>query len=145
VEADFLADGDGQACCRAGERVTQYRDLLVSPHATAQLQREIVESASADESVAKIDRNSPVHMLLSITTERNLGSDFAGDVPTEAEIAKLERETPKMNLDEMRPRPAPAEAFKIATGVELLDVMRLAVESSSAAATTVRFASPAMS
>jgi hypothetical protein len=170
VEADFLADGDGEACRRARERVMQHRDLLVSPRATAQLQREIIESASADESAATIDRSSLVHMLLSITTEQNLDSEFAGDVPTEAETAKLEREIPKLNLEEMlkyveRLIPdevasnlfnsplkyemllsntydvwftawpsrskitglgaGPAEAFKIATGVELLDVMRL--------------------
>lgn len=67
----------------------------------AQLQREVIESASADESAATIDRNTLVHMLLSITTEQNLDSEFARDVPTEAEIAKLEREMPKMNLEEM--------------------------------------------
>ena len=79
----------------------QHRDLLVSPRATAQLQREIIESASTDESAATIDRNSLVHMLLSITTEQNMDSEFAGDVPTEDEIAKLEREIPKMNLERM--------------------------------------------
>ena len=96
--------------------------------------------------------------------------EFAGDVPTAAEIAKLQRDMPKMGLDETleylktimpdevasslfnhplkfeivlsntydmwfsawSPRSkttglgaTPAEAFKIATGVDLLDVMRL--------------------
>jgi hypothetical protein len=170
VEADFLADGDGEACRRARERVMQHRSFLVSPRATAQLQREIIESASSDESAATIGRNNLVHMLLSITTEQNLDSEFAGDVPTEAEVAKLEREIPKMNLEDMlkyieRLIPdevasnlfnlplkyemllsntydvwftawpsrskitglgaTPAQAFKIATGVELLDVMKL--------------------
>ena len=58
VEADFLADDDFESCRRARERVMQHRDLLVSPRATAQLQREIIESASTDESAAKIERNT---------------------------------------------------------------------------------------
>ena len=65
------------------------------------MQREIIEYASADETAAAIDRNTLVHMLLSITTEQNLDPEFAGDVPTQDEIAKLEREMPKMGLEEM--------------------------------------------
>jgi hypothetical protein len=170
VEADFLARGTGEACRRARKRVVTHRDMLVSPRATAQLQREIIEHASADDAAPSIDLNLLVHMLLSITSEQNMQSEFAGDVPTGAESAKLARVVPKMGLEETheyaKPLIAeetasslfnlplkyeivlsntydlwftawasrskttglgatPAEAFKIATGVDLLDVMRL--------------------
>lgn len=101
IEAEFLAGGNGDACKRARKRVTQHHDLLVSPRATAQLQREIIENASTDESAPPIDRNTLVHILLSITSEQNGSDEFAGDVPTPDEIAKLEREVPKMGMEEM--------------------------------------------
>ena len=41
-----------------------------------------------------------MHMLLSITSEQNSSEEFAGDVPTDAEIAKLQRELPEMGLEE---------------------------------------------
>ena len=65
------------------------------------MQREIIEYASTDESAPPIDRNTLVHILLSITSEQNGSDEFAGDVPTPAEIAKLEREIPKMGMEEM--------------------------------------------
>src|SRR6478672_3480750 len=89
VEADFLASATGEACRRARKRVVTHRDFLVSPRATAQLQREIIEFASADEAAPPIDLNTLVHMLLSITSEQNMRPEFAGDVPTDAEVAKL--------------------------------------------------------
>jgi hypothetical protein len=146
------------------------RDLLVSPRATAQLQREIIEYASAAEAAPAIDLNTLVHMLLSITSEQNTRPEFASDVPTDAEVAKLQRDVPKMGLEDTldytktlipdevasslfnlplkyemvlsntydlwftawasRSKTTglgatPADAFKIATGVDLLDVMRL--------------------
>ncbi|OCB32796.1 hypothetical protein A9X02_24260 [Mycobacterium malmoense] len=101
VEADFLGAGNGEACKRARKRVTEHHDLLVSPRAVAQLQRETIENASADETAAAIDRNTLVHILLSITSEQNSSPEFAGDVPTPDEIAKLEREVPRMGLAEM--------------------------------------------
>lgn len=170
VDAEFLKAGDSQACREALKRVVDHSGLLTSPRATAQLQREIMESASTDGSATAIDRNTLIHLLLSITTEQNLDPEFAGDVPTEEEIAKFKRESSKMNLEELRkyteklipdeiasnlynmPQKyemllsntddiwfaewpsrskidglgaTPAEAFKIATGVELLDLMRL--------------------
>jgi hypothetical protein len=57
--------------------VLTHRDLLVSPRATAQLQREIIEYASADEAAPAIDLNTLVHMLLSITSEQNTRPEFA--------------------------------------------------------------------
>ena len=69
VESEFLAGGDGQACRRARKQVVDHGDFLVSPRATAQLQREVIEYASADEAAQPIDRNTLVHMLLSITSE----------------------------------------------------------------------------
>jgi hypothetical protein len=170
VEADFLAGGTGEECRRARKRVVTHRDMLVSPRATAQLQREIIEYASADEAAPSIDLNTLVHMVLSITSEQNSRPEFTSDVPTDAEVAKLQREVPKMGLEETleyaktiipdevasslfnlplkyeivlsntddlwftawpsRSKTTglgatPAEAFKIATGVDLLDVMRL--------------------
>jgi hypothetical protein len=170
VEADFLADGTGKVCRRPREYVVTNRDFIVSPRATAQLEREIIEYASADEAAPSIDLDMLVHMLLSITSEQNMRPEFAGDVPTDAEVAKLQRELPKMGLEETHEyakRLIPdeiasslfnlplkyeivlsntydlwftawasrskttglgataAEAFKIATGVDLLDVMRL--------------------
>jgi hypothetical protein len=170
VEADFLAGGAGEACRRARKRVATHRDMLVSPRATAQLQREIIEYASADEAAPSIDLNLLVHMLLSVTSEQNMRPEFASDVPTDAEVAKLERVVPTMGLEETleyaktiipdevasslfnlplkleivlsntddvwftawpsRSKTTglgatPAEAFKIATGIDLLDVMRL--------------------
>jgi hypothetical protein len=171
VEGDFLAGGGtGGLCEKALNRIVIYGDLLISPRATAQLQREIIEYGSADSGAPLIDRNTLVHMLLSITSEQDMNEEFAGDVPTDAEIAKLRREMPKMGLEETHeyakphiqneiasslfnqplkyeialsntydlwfsgwsPRSKttglgamPAEAFKIATGVDLLDVMRL--------------------
>lgn len=170
VEAEFLSGGEGEACQRARKRVTEQHDLLVSPRAAAQLQREIIESASVEETAEAIDRNTLVHILLSITSEQNSVPGFAGDVPTPEEIAKVEREMPKDSLEELLEyarkfipdevasnlfnMPAkyemvlsntydlwfapwaekskttglgatPAEAFKIGTGVELLDLLRL--------------------
>jgi hypothetical protein len=171
VEADFLKLGTGEASRRARKRVVTHRDMLVSPRATAQLQREIIEYASTDEAAPPINLNTLVHMLLSITSEQNMhDGEFARDVPTGAEAAKIERVVPKMGLEETHeyakpliadeiasslfnlplkyeivlsnsydlwftpwaPRSkttglgaTPAEAFKIATGVDLLDVMRL--------------------
>jgi hypothetical protein len=170
VEADFLKLGTGEASRRARKRVVTHRDMLVSPRATAQLQREIIEYASTDEAAPPINLNTLVHMLLSITSEQNMHEEFARDVPTGAEAAKIERVVPKMGLEETHeyakpliadeiasslfnlplkyeivlsnsydlwftpwaPRSkttglgaTPAEAFKIATGVDLLDVMRL--------------------
>lgn len=171
VEGDFLeGGGTGGVCERAVNRIIIYGDHLISPRATAQLQREIIEFASSDDAAPPIDRNTLTHLLLSITSEQNMRPEFAGDVPTAAEIAKLQRDMPKMGLNEMleylktivpdevatslfnhplkyqiavsntfdvwfstwSPRSkttglgaTPAEAFKIATGVDLLDVMRL--------------------
>ncbi len=171
VEGDFLADGGtGGVCEKALNRIVVYNDMLISPRATAQLMREIIEYATAADAAPVIDRNILTHMLLSITTEQNLNSEFSGDVHTAAEIAKLQRKLSKMDAEEMHEyaKPliqeeiasalfnaplrleivlsnsfdlwftewasrskttglgaTPAEAFKIATGVELLDVMRL--------------------
>ncbi|WP_205878915.1 hypothetical protein [Mycobacterium camsae] len=171
VEGDFLAFGrEGGLCEKVLNRIITYGDMLISPRAMAQLQREIIEYASADHAAPAIDRDTLIHLLLSITTEQNLNSEFAGDVPTADEIAKLQHKLPKMGLEEMHeytkpliqgeiasalfnsplrleivlsntydlwftewaPRSkttglgaTPAEAFKIATDVELIDVMRL--------------------
>ena len=171
VEGDFLAGGGtGGMCERVLNRMVIYGDHLISPRATAQLQREIIEYASADDAAPSVDLDTLMHMLLSITSEQNMDPEFAGDVPTAAEVAKLQRELPKMGLEETHeyakpliqneiasslfnqplkyeivlsntydlwftawaPRSnitglgaTPAEAFKIATGVDLLDVMRL--------------------
>ena len=100
VEAAFLAVGTGQVCRRARKYVVNNRDFIVSPRASAQLQREIIEYASADEAAPSIDLDMVVHMLLSITSEQNMRPEFAGDVPTDAEVAKLQRELPKMGLEE---------------------------------------------
>ena len=89
VEAAFLAVGTGQVCRRARQYVVNNRDFIVSPRASAQLQREIIEYASADEAAPSIDLDMVVHMLLSITSEQNMRPEFAGDVPTDAEVAKL--------------------------------------------------------
>lgn len=101
VEAEFLAGGNGDACKRALKRVTQHHDLLVSPRATAQLLREILENASTDKAAPSIDRNMLVHILLSITSEQNGSNEFAGDMPTPDEIAKLQRKIPQMGIAEM--------------------------------------------
>lgn len=101
VEAEFLAGGNGDACKRARRRVTQHHDLLVSPRATAQLQREIIENASTDEAAPSIERDTLVHILLSITSEQNGSDEFAGDMPTPDEMAKLQRKIPQMGMEEM--------------------------------------------
>jgi hypothetical protein len=44
--------------------------------------------------------NMQAQMLLSITSEQNTRPEFAGDVPTDAEVAKLERVVPEMDLEE---------------------------------------------
>jgi hypothetical protein len=100
VEAEFLASRTGEACRRARKRVVTDRDLLVSPRATAQLHCEIIEYASAAEAAPAIDLNTLVHMLLSITSEQNTRPEFASDVPTDAEVAKLHRDVPKMGLED---------------------------------------------
>lgn len=170
VEAEFLGAGDSETCRRARKRVTRNHDFFVSARATAQLQREIIENASVAETAGVIDRNTLVHILLSITSAQNSVPGFAGDVPTPEEIAKVEHEMPKDSLEELLEyarkfipdevasnlfnMPAkyemvlsntydlwfapwaekskttglgatPAEAFKIGTGVELLDLLRL--------------------
>jgi hypothetical protein len=171
VEGDFLdGGGTGDVCEKALNRIVICNDMLVSPRATAQLLREIIEYASADDAAPVIDRNVLTHILLSITTEQNLNFEFAGDVPTADELAKLQRKLPKMGLEETHEyaKPliqdeiasalfnaplrleivlsntydlwftewlsrsntaglgaTPAEAFKIAIGVELLDIVRL--------------------
>jgi hypothetical protein len=125
-------------------------------------------------------------MLLSITSEQNMRSEFVGDVPTDSEIAKLREVVPNMDLEEtleyaktlipdevasnLFNHPlkfeivllntydlwftawpsrskitglgaTPADAFEIATGVDLLDVMRLGsrIVKRSTAAHQVRF------
>lgn len=171
VDGDFLeGGGTGGVCERALNRIVIYGGHLVSPRATAQLQREIIEFASTDAAAPPIDRNALTYLLLSIASEQNMRPEFAGDIPTPAEIAKMQHDMPKMGLEEMleylktivpdevasslfnQPRKyqmvvsntfdmwfsawsprskttglgaTPAEAFKIATGVDLLDVMRL--------------------
>jgi hypothetical protein len=100
VECDFLAGGTEYVCARAQNRIIIYGDRLISPRATAQLQREIIENASPDQTAPSIELDTLVHMLLSITSEQNTSEEFAGDVPTDAEIAKLQRELPKMSLEE---------------------------------------------
>ncbi|MFL0160287.1 hypothetical protein ACJH41_23350 [Mycobacteroides chelonae] len=171
IEGDFLEGGGaGGVCERALNRIVVYGDHLISPRATAQLQREIIESAQRDDSAQPVDRNVLTHLLLSITSEQNMRPELAGDVPTPAEIAELQRDMSKMGLEEMlellktivpdevasalfnqplkyeiavsntfdvwfnewSPRSktsglgtTPAEAFVIATGVDLIDVMRL--------------------
>jgi len=100
VEAAFLAGGTGKVCRLARKYVVDNRDSIVSPRATAQLQREIIEYASADDGAPSIDLDTLVHMLLSITSEQNMRPEFAGDVPTDSEVAKLQRELPKMGLEE---------------------------------------------
>jgi hypothetical protein len=100
VEGDFLAGGTENVCERAQNRIIMYGDRLISPRATAQLQREIIEYASPDQAAPSIELDILVHMLLSITSEQNTSEEFAGDVPTDAEIAKLQRELPKMGLEE---------------------------------------------
>ena len=101
VEGDFLAaGGSGGVCEKAVNRMITYNDHLVSPRATAQLQREIIEYASPDEAAPPIERNTLVYLLLSITSEQNSDEEFAGDVPTDAEKAKLWEKLPKMNLEE---------------------------------------------
>jgi hypothetical protein len=171
VEGDFLEGGGTEGVCeRALNRIVVYGDHLISPRATAQLQREIIEFAEHDDAAPPIDRNVLTHLLLSITSEQNMRPEIAGDVPTPAEIARLQRDIPKMGLEEMleflktivpdevasslfnqplkyqiavsntfdlwfsgwAPRSkttglgaTPAEAFAIATGVDLIDVMRL--------------------
>lgn len=101
VEAEFLAGSNGDACKRARKQVTQHHDLLVSPRATAQLHREIIENASTDEAAPSIDRNTLVHILLSITSEQNSSDEFAGDMPTPDEMAKIQRKIPQMGMEEM--------------------------------------------
>lgn len=170
VECEFLSGGgEGGLCERVLNRIIIYGDILLSPRATAQLQREIIESGSTDHAAPAIDRNTLTHLLLSITTEQNSDDEFEGDVPTPAEIARFQRKLPKtadkmhdyakphiqneiasmlfnqplrselvlsntydLWFNEWAPKSnttglgdTPAEAFKIATGVELLDFMRL--------------------
>ncbi|QNI09786.1 hypothetical protein GAN17_25690 (plasmid) [Mycobacterium kubicae] len=169
VEGNFLAAGTENVCGKAQNRIS-YGDRLISPRTTAQLQREIIEYGSPDQAAPLIERDTLVHLLLSITSEQDKNEEFAGDVPTDAEIARLQRELPKMGLEETHeyakphiqneiasslfnqplkyeialsntydlwfspwaPRSkttglgaTPAEAFEIATGVGLIDVMRL--------------------
>ncbi len=171
VEGEFLAGGGTEGVCeKARNRIVIYGDHLISPRATAQLQREIIEYASADSAAPPIDRNILVHILLSITSEQNTSPEFSGDVPNDEEVAELQRTLPTMGFEETlefakphiqneiasslfnqplkyeivlsntddlwftawHPRSkttglgaTPAEAFKIACGVDLLDVMRL--------------------
>lgn len=171
VEGDFLdAAGSGGACERALNRMVVYGDRLLSPRATAQLQREIIESADADGAATPVNLDTLVQMLMSITSEQDMDPEFAGDVPTAEEVARLQRKFPTMDLEETHdyakpliqneiasslfnqplkleivlsntddlwftawaPRSnvtglgaKPADAFAIATGVDLLEVMRL--------------------
>jgi hypothetical protein len=171
VEGDFLGSGgEGGLCEKVLNRIIIYGDMLISPRVTAQLQREIIEYASANHAAPAIDRNTLIHLVLSITTEQNLNAEFAGDVPTVDEIAKLQHKLPKMGLEvtheyakplfqdeiasalfnsplrleivlsntydlwftEWASRSkttglgaTPAEAFKISTDVELIDVLLL--------------------
>jgi hypothetical protein len=75
VEAEFLASGTGEACRRARKRVVTDRDLLVSPRATAQLQREIIEYASAAEAAPAIDLNTPARGVLPTCRAELVGCD----------------------------------------------------------------------
>jgi hypothetical protein len=118
VEGDFLAGGGTEGVCeRVLNRMVIYGDHLISPRATAQLQREIIEYASADEAAPSVDLDTLVHMLLSITSEQNMDPEFAGDVPTAAEVAKLQRELPKMGLEETHEYAKPLIQNEIASSL----------------------------
>jgi hypothetical protein len=171
VEGDFLESaGTGGVGERALNRMVVYGAHLLSPRATAQLQREVIESADAAHAAPPVDLDTLVHVLLSINSEQDMDPEFAGDVPTAEEVARLQRKFPTMGLEQTHdyakpliqneiasslfnqplkleivlsntddvwftawaPRSkviglgaTPAEAFAIATGVDLLDVMRL--------------------
>ncbi|OHT78136.1 hypothetical protein BKG69_15940 [Mycobacteroides chelonae] len=171
IECEWLSvGGEGGVCEQVLNRIVIYGDMLISPRATAQLMREIMEHASVDDAAPAIDRNTLTHMLLSITAEQNSSDEFAGDMPTADEMAAFERKLPKMGAADLQeyakpliqdeiasslfndplkleivlsntydlwftewaPRSkttglgsTPAQAFQIATGIELLDLLRL--------------------
>jgi hypothetical protein len=185
VELVFLADARELWVDRVRKRLDQGHHL-VSPRATAQLLREVIEYGSTEPGAPPVGKSTLVHMLMSVTSEQNMRPEFPGDVPTRRERrqqgtkvggfdldqtftvaetiipdtvatslfnAPLKLELLKSNTHDIwfRPWPArtkstglgatPEECFKIATGVDLLDVIHLGniIAKQSAMVQKIRF------
>jgi hypothetical protein len=81
VQLVFIADARQPWVDRVRNRIEQGH-RLVTPPATAQLIREAIEYGSATTDAVKIDKNTLVHMMLSVTSEQNMRPEVAGDVPS---------------------------------------------------------------
>jgi hypothetical protein len=99
VEQTFLADAR-QAWVDCVRRRIDQGHRLVSPRATAQLLREVIEYGSSGSDAATIDKNALVHMLLSVTSEQNMRPEFIGDVPTRRARREQAQKVEKLDLDE---------------------------------------------
>ncbi|MDW5610660.1 hypothetical protein [Mycolicibacterium sp. D5.8-2] len=169
IELIFLVGARESWVDRVRKRIDQGH-RLVSPRATAQLLREVIEHASTDTAAPVVDKNRLVHLYLSVTSEQNMRPEFEGDLPSRRARRRHAEEIAGLDLAEthavaatiipdivatqlfnnplkielvkantfdtwFRPWPtrsnsnglgnSPEECFKIATGVELVDVLRL--------------------
>ena len=95
-----------------------YGDHLISPRATAQLQREIIEYASADGAAPSIDRDTLVHLLLSITSEQNMRPRVRGRrARPPPKLRSFNASLPKMGLEEMHEYAKPLIQDEIASAL----------------------------
>lgn len=88
TDLQFLATASAKWVERVRRRINK-QDHLLSPRATAQLLREIIESASLEATAPAMDRSTLVHLLLSITSEQSTRPEFGDDVPSGSEIEQL--------------------------------------------------------
>ncbi|MFG1783833.1 hypothetical protein ACGFIU_15460 [Rhodococcus oryzae] len=99
VELDYLSKCSGDWVEKAVRQV-RGGNRLAPTRSIAQLQREVLEYSPLDRSNPKLDESVFVTLILAISSEHNRIGDFAGDVPTRAEMEKVAQRTSALNLEQ---------------------------------------------
>ena len=102
VEAEFLAGGNGEAC-RAGAQASDAasRSTRLAPRHRPVAAGDHRERVDGRVGGGDRPQHAGAHAVVDHVRAEQQRPEFAGDVPTPDEIAKLEREIPKMGLEEM--------------------------------------------
>jgi hypothetical protein len=90
IELQLLNGVHGAWTARARAQIMK-QDRLVSPQASMQLLRELLESDVTDQG-EQLDHGTLVRLLLSIHTEQQSRPEFGADVPSRREIDRLAEE-----------------------------------------------------
>jgi hypothetical protein len=99
IELQLLNGVHGAWTARARARIMKH-DRLVSPQASMQLLRELLESDASSEDGEPLDPETLIKLLLSIHTEQQSRPEFAADVPTQREIERLAEETSALDEEQ---------------------------------------------